>query len=83
MSAEQALLFIGDVSERLSLISLDGDEYTDALKTSAQLGIVGGNIYDAMLAYSALKAKATKIFTWNLRHYSLLGPSVTSRLATP
>jgi hypothetical protein len=42
------VLFIGSVCERLSIISLTGDEYADALQASAALGIVGGGIYDAM-----------------------------------
>src|ERR1700739_4067305 len=49
ISAEQAMLFIGSVRERLSIISLSGDEYDDALAASAALGVVGGGIYDAML----------------------------------
>src|SRR5437867_9265667 len=67
ISGEQAMLFIGSIRERLSLISLSGDEYADALGSSAALGIVGGNIYDAMLAHCALKAEAATIYTWNSR----------------
>jgi hypothetical protein len=29
ITGEQAMLFIGDIRERLSLIALDGDEYAD------------------------------------------------------
>ena len=83
ISAEQALLFLGNVRERLSIISLDGNEYADALFAAAELGIVGGGIYDAMLAHCALKADATTIYTWNLRHYSLCGKAITRRLRTP
>lgn len=46
LSAEQAMLFIGSIRERLSVISLSGDEYADALQTSSAMGIVGGGIYD-------------------------------------
>src|SRR5579864_147910 len=49
ISGEQAMLFIGSIRERLSVIALSGDEYADALQTSAALGIVGGGIYDAIL----------------------------------
>lgn len=52
ISSEQALLFIGSIRERLSIIALSGDEYADALQASAALGIVGGGIYDAMLAHA-------------------------------
>jgi predicted nucleic acid-binding protein len=83
ISGEQAMLFIGSIRERLSIIALDGDEYGDALQASATLGIVGGGIYDAMLARCATKAKAEAIYTWNARHYALCGPGVVSRLRKP
>lgn len=83
ISGEQAMLFIGSIRERLSIIALTGDEYADALQASAALGIVGGGIYDAMLAHCATKAKAEAIYTWNGRHYTLCGPDVVGRLRTP
>ena len=83
ISGEQAMLFIGSIRERLSIISLSGDEYADALQASAVLGIVGGGIYDAMLAHCAIKAQAETIYTWNERHYALCGPDVTRRLRMP
>jgi predicted nucleic acid-binding protein len=55
----------------------------DALQASAALGIVGGGIYDAMLAHCAIKAKAESIYTWNARHYTLCGPKVVGLLRTP
>jgi predicted nucleic acid-binding protein len=83
ISCEQALLFIGSIRERLSVIALSADEYADALQASAALGIVGGGIYDAMLAHCALKAKAEAIYTWNARQYTLCGREVVARLCTP
>jgi predicted nucleic acid-binding protein len=83
ISGEQAILFIGNIRERLSIIDLSGDEYASALEASAALGIVGGNIYDAMLASCALKAKAETIYTWNERHYARCGADVIKRLRTP
>ena len=83
ISGEQAMLFISSIRERLSIVSLTGDEYADALEASATLGIVGGGIYDAMLAHCAIKARAETIYTWNERHYTQCGPEVTRRLRTP
>src|ERR1700722_8274319 len=57
ISSEQAILFTGNIRERLSIIALNGDEYVRALEESAARGIIGGGIYDAMLAHCALKAK--------------------------
>src|SRR5437899_3349097 len=83
ISGEQAMLFVGSMRERLSIIALNGDEYADALQASSALGILGGGIYDAMLAHCALKAQAATIYSWNVRHYAQCGPEVTKRLRTP
>ena len=83
ISGQQAMLFIGNLRERLSLVALNSEEYADALRASAAWGIIGGAIYDAMLAHCALKSKAQAIYTWNTRHYALCGPEVVGRLRTP
>jgi predicted nucleic acid-binding protein len=83
IGAAQAKLFIGNLRERLSIISLTGDEYAAALEASAALGIVGGGIYDALLAYGAVKAQAEIIYTWNTRDYARCGPDIVRRLRTP
>jgi predicted nucleic acid-binding protein len=83
ISAEQAMLFIGSIRNRLSLIALTGNEYADALQAASVLGIVGGGIYDAMLAHCALKAKAETIYTWNTRHYALCGRQIVAILQAP
>ena len=83
ISSEQGMLFIGSIRERLSIVGLTGDEYPEMLQTYADLGIVGGAIYDALLAACALKTGAEKLFTWNLRHYGQFGPNVTRLLQTP
>jgi len=61
ISGDQAMLFIGSIRKRLSIIALDGDEYADALEASAALGVLGGGIYDAMLAHCAIKARKRSI----------------------
>jgi predicted nucleic acid-binding protein len=83
ISGEQAMLFIGNIRERLSMVALSSEEYADALQASAARGIVGGAIYDAMLAHCALKSQAQAIYTWNTRHYALCGREIAGRLRTP
>src|SRR5579872_6364225 len=56
ISGEQAMLFIGSIRERLSVIALDSEDYAEALRAAAALGVVGGSTYDALLAHCALKA---------------------------
>ena len=38
ISGDQAMLFVGSIRERLSIIALNGDEYADALAESAARG---------------------------------------------
>lgn len=83
ISGEQAMLFIGSIRDRLTIVALSGHEYAEALRASAALGIVGGSIYDAMLAHCAIKAKVEIIYSWNGRHYAQCGAEVTRRLRTP
>ncbi len=83
ISSEQAILFIGSIRERLSIVALTGQEYADALEASAARRIVGGGIYDAILARCAVKAKAETIYTWNEKHYAQCGPDITKRLRMP
>lgn len=83
ISGEQAMLFIGSIRERLSIVALDGDEYAQALEISAALGIAGGGIYDGMLAQCAIKAKVETIYSWNIGHYARCGPDIVKRLRTP
>jgi len=47
------------------------------------VGIVGGAIYDAVLAQCALKADAEVLLTWNDRDFTRLGPEIARLVKTP
>lgn len=83
MTAAQAMLFLGTVRERLTVVALDSAEYFAGLERYAAAGLVGGAIYDGILALCALKADAETIYTWNLRHFRQCGADVAGRLRTP
>jgi predicted nucleic acid-binding protein len=83
VSGDEALLFLANVRDRLTTISLDREEYFGAIEASAPLGIAGGGIYDALLAHCALKARAESIYTWNLKDFQRLGPAIARRVKTP
>src|SRR6185295_2247995 len=73
ISGEQAMLFLDEIRQRLTVVALDDEEYFEAIERFAGLGLVGGAIYDALLAYCAVKAKAEILLTWNVKHYERLG----------
>ena len=80
LSGEQVLLFLENIRERLALITLTGDEYHAAIKNAAEEGIIGGTIYDALIARCALKAKVEVVYTWNTRHFQQFGAASVMRL---
>ena len=83
ISGEQAMLFLSDMRERLTIVSLDEQEYIQAIAGAAAAGVVGGTIYDALLVHCALKAKAEIIYTWNVKHYGQFGSEAVKRVRTP
>jgi len=80
---EQALLFVEEVRDRLTLVSLNGDEYFTAIERTAGRGFSGGRVYDALLLACATKVEARIIYTWNLKHYQALAPEMSARIQLP
>ena len=83
MSADQALLFLDSVEERLETVSLDAREYPMAIREAASAGIVGGTIYDALLGWCALKARVSRIYTWDVADFQRLGAEIAAKVQTP
>jgi predicted nucleic acid-binding protein len=83
LSADQALLFLDSVEERLEIVSLDVREYRLAIQHAAAAGIVGGTIYDALIGWCALKARATRIYTWDVADFRRLGAEIAEKVRTP
>jgi predicted nucleic acid-binding protein len=82
-SGDQAMLFLEDMAQRLTFIALDPEEYLEAMTNAAASGVLGGLIYDALLARCALKARVEAIYTWNLGHFHQLGSNVAKLARTP
>jgi len=82
-SPDEALLFLHDIRRHLGLVTLDESEYFTALEAAATAGIVGGTVYDAVIARCALKANAQTIYTWNIKHFNRLGETIAARVRQP
>lgn len=82
-SGDQALLFIGNIRERFTLVGLDEREYSQMLDAAAAAGLTGGAIYDALLGCCALKGAAETIYTWNMKDFLRLSPEIACRVKTP
>ncbi len=83
VGAEEALLFLGEIRERFSVVTLSGVEYARAIEEAAALGITGGGIYDALLVACSAKADAEVLYTWNVKHFERLGRTIAGRVRTP
>lgn len=80
---EQAMLFVEEVRNRLTPVSLSAEEYFAAIQNAASRGFTGGRIYDSLLLACAAKCKAQAVYTWNLKHYQSLAPHLAQRIQAP
>ena len=83
VGGDEALLFLGNIRERLTLVALDALEYFQMAEASAAAGLASGAIYDAILSYCALKANAEVIYTWNTKDFLRLSPAIAGRVKSP
>jgi predicted nucleic acid-binding protein len=83
VSGDEAMLFLSDIRERLTLVALDEEEYFQVAQACAAGGLASGAIYDAMLGHCALKAQAKAIYTWNTKDFMRLPSVIASRVKTP
>lgn len=83
VSGDEALLFLGNIHERITLVTLNEDEYFKAAEAAAAAGISGGGIYDVLLGHCAIRANAESLYTWNVKHFKRLGLEIAKRVKTP
>ena len=83
ISTDQALLFVQEVRQRCTIVTLDEEEYFDTITRASERGFSSGRIYDALLLRCAAKVHAEVIFTWNLKHFRAIDPGLADRIRTP
>src|SRR5260370_16462932 len=59
---EQALLFVEEVRNRLTLVSLSAEEYFAAIQNAASGGFASGRVYDSLPLASPPKYTASPLF---------------------
>ena len=57
-------------------VQLTGAEMWSALREAQRRTMIGGQMYEVLIALAALKAEASTIITWNVRHYEAFAPSI-------
>jgi predicted nucleic acid-binding protein len=78
-----AVLAIETFLQRLTPITLTAEEYGVALRRTAELGLTGGIVDDALLLECARKCGAEEIYTWNLRHFRAAAPDLAEHIISP
>ncbi len=83
VGGDAALLFLHDIRDRLTLVSLDEGEYFQTIEQAAQANLVSGAIYDALLGQCALKSRAETLYTWNTQDLLRLPQPIAGRVKRP
>jgi predicted nucleic acid-binding protein len=83
ITGPEGIGIVKQIRERLTLITLNEQEYVSALELASSGTIVGAAAYDALIAHCALKAGADTLLTWNVRDFTRLGSAVARLVKTP
>lgn len=71
---EAELLITESVVQRCQVVSLGAEDYAWALRQTVTAGLAGGAVYDALHIAAARRIGATRLYTYNLRHFRVLSP---------
>ena len=72
-----------DIVAIAEVIALTSQEYQDLIERLAKSQIVGGAVYDAVIADIALKSQVDHIVTLNARDFRRVNPSLTATIIIP
>ncbi len=72
-----------DILEITEVVALTSQEYQDLIERLVQSQIVGGAVYDAVIADIALKSQVDHIVTLNPRDFRRVNPSLTATIIVP
>lgn len=82
ITGPEGIAIVKRIRERLTLVSLSEQEYVSVLETASPT-VIGNAAYDALIARCAMKADAAVLLTWNVRHFTRLGPNIARLVKTP
>jgi len=83
IAPEQCMLFVSDLRERFTLVSLTGAEYGATVASAARADLPGGKVYDALILACAGKAGAEVVYTLNAKDFKRVAPDLAGRIQSP
>jgi predicted nucleic acid-binding protein len=69
----RALIEANFAGDAVMLVALSADDYRRLIYSAPERGVIGGRVYDAVIAACARSAGAAALLTFNERHFALLG----------
>jgi predicted nucleic acid-binding protein len=72
-----------NVLATVEVVSLSEEDYRSVLEHLSVTGIVGGATYDALIGYTALKARVDQLVTLNEKDFRRVYPDLSKKLVAP
>jgi len=72
-----------DVLVNCQVVVLSQQDYEAVVTHLAQVGIVGGAVYDALILYAAAKADVDRIVTLNKNDFCRIYPDLADKVSVP
>ena len=80
---EASALITENIVKHFAVVALTGKEYGELARKSGQNGTVGGSTYDLLHLACAEKAKADRIYTFNVHHFAQLAGHLGDKITAP
>ena len=80
---EARQLIQDNVSSVAKVITLTGDDFISLIEQLAQVNIIGGAVYDGVIAKVAEMADVDHLLTLNLPHFQRVWPAGSSKIISP
>lgn len=82
--AEQALLFIRQIREKFTVLSLTSKEYLETIERLAEAGLGRSVVFDGLITTAAAKSGANGIYTWDVDDFKRVCPEpLAGKIRTP
>jgi len=79
----EALQLIQENIAPHTMVALSAEDYVKLIEDLAHLDVVGGAVYDAVIAKAAELANVDSLLTLNVGHFQLVWPGGASRVVSP
>ena len=76
-------LILENIGSAIEVVELSATDYRSVLDGVKALGLTGGIVYDALIAFAARKAKVDRLLTLNVSDFKRVWPEGADRIIAP